>query len=175
MILVHQVDSARTHIAGLDYPPRQELILECQVVLPDQRGMKVLGDGRCVEIGSCARLQIRPAGGKGAERNVRIGILIAEGGGPDSAVVQRDRIRVPLLQAVHEPVAGHAIIENACAASHYELVRHLIGKAYSGPKIAQRRSGPHRQATIRDQNAIRRLWVMVQVVVRNYISEQTGA
>src|SRR5215468_8281144 len=106
MIGIHEVDAARSDVAGFKDPSRREFVLKGHVVLADQWGMQVLHDCILVEVRRLAGCEISPAGGEGSERRGGIGILVAEGSGPNATVVERSGIGFPLFQTVHKPVAS---------------------------------------------------------------------
>ena len=115
MVGVHQVDGARAYIAKFQYPCGRKLILNIDIVLPHQRGVKTRVQERLVEVGTCERSGVIPAG-RETERRRWIGVLHAESI-LSRRIVKRDRVRIPLFQTVYEPVTGYAVVKHACPAA----------------------------------------------------------
>src|SRR5262249_8459710 len=120
-----------------------------------------------------AGCKVGPAGSESSEWRIGVWILIAEGSGTDSAVVERDGIRFSLLQTVHEPVASNAIIKESGPATHHQLLVDLIRKSDADAEIGERRSAAHGKAAVGNQDALRRSGVMRQEIVRHHIPDDS--
>ena len=60
VILVEQVDSARSHVAHFQHPARRELVLNAEIVLPDHRRVQNFIQERHVQAGGLARWRSSP-------------------------------------------------------------------------------------------------------------------
>src|SRR6202042_3043820 len=88
-----------------------------------------------------ASAEIHPARGKHAQRRRWVRILVVERSRGRTAIVERNRVRIALFQAVNEGSTTDAVIEQAHAAADYQLAffSGLPGKSKAGSKVIQRR------------------------------------
>src|SRR5262252_2914675 len=106
VIVIQQVDAARTDITGFQDPTGSKFILKIQVVLANQRRMRHFIDEWDAQIRARQSSWVSPALYELSRRQIGERILNRKRSCCCAAIIERGRVRVSLLHGVHKTISS---------------------------------------------------------------------